>query len=180
MEAYSLNQMVGFLPATRILHQNLGLLQMLDLTSVKFRKQSQNYFVTKFHPRFNEVDSYKVVWNGHYVNYFEEARTSLCRNFGISLDALADLGFYLPVYKYNVTMRKPIFLDDEMHVCVRPNFTNPTVFEFQHLIMVKDEVRVTGSVQQVALSKETGQIMFELPKEVLKFLTPLYEAFTNG
>ena len=39
-------------------------------------------FTTSFDVRFPEVDSYGVVWHGHYVQYFEVARNALCAAFG--------------------------------------------------------------------------------------------------
>ena len=38
---------------------------------------------TSLRVRFNEVDTLHIVWHGHYVNYFEEARRAFGRRFGI-------------------------------------------------------------------------------------------------
>ncbi len=37
---------------------------------------------TQVRVRFQEVDSLRVVWHGHYLSYCEEGRTAFGREFG--------------------------------------------------------------------------------------------------
>ena len=73
-------------------------------------------FTTSFDVRFPEVDSYGVVWHGHYVLYFEVARNALCAAFGLTpADALAH-GYKVPITRVEMDLKRPAKLDDRLEV----------------------------------------------------------------
>jgi YbgC/YbaW family acyl-CoA thioester hydrolase len=148
---------------------------------IKFRGKMENYFLYKVGlPRFNELDSYGVVWNGHFVNYFETARLDLCRHYGFDMKLLSDNGCYLPVYSYSLNIRKPVFARDEMVVAVRPSALEENVMDFSHLLLVNDDIRAYGTVRHVAMSKETGSLFMTLPEHLINILKPLQEFYNEN
>ncbi|HTL99280.1 MAG TPA: thioesterase family protein [Holophagaceae bacterium] len=46
---------------------------------------------------FHDVDLMGIVWHGHYLKYFEIARTALMRKAGLDLDEMARTGCAWPV-----------------------------------------------------------------------------------
>lgn len=144
----------------------------------KLRGKAHSYYMHALgRPRFNEIDHYGVVWNGHFVNYFETGRLALCKQFGFDMELLSKLGLFLPVYKYEVTMTKPVLPTDEMTVAVRATELSESAMIFSHLLIVGGEARAIGTVQHIAMSKETGSIAFTLSDEAKKVLEPIKEAF---
>lgn len=52
------------------------------------------------------------VYYGHYLAYFEAARTEMIRSAGVSYKELEDKGFMLPVVESQIKYRAPLFYDD--------------------------------------------------------------------
>ena len=143
--------------------------------TIKFRGKSHKYFIHEIGlPRFNELDSYSVVWNGHYVNYFETARLALCKYYGFDMKILSDLGLYLPVSSYSLNIRNPVFAQDRISVAVTPlTLEESSVMDFFHLLIVDKDIRAYGTVRHAAMSKESGSIFLKLPDEILEVLKPM-------
>ena len=71
--------------------------------------------------RWSEVDLQKVVFNGHYLNYFDVAFTEFMRTSGLpgALQQHA-AGFELFAKKTSVEYHAPAHFDDELHLTVQP------------------------------------------------------------
>ena len=68
---------------------------------------------TQVRVRFQEVDSLRIVWHGHYLTYFEEARIALGRKFGINYTDFVSAGLLTPVVHVSCDYVRPArFLDD--------------------------------------------------------------------
>lgn len=50
-----------------------------------------------FQVPFHDVDRANIVWHGHYLRYFEFARTALMRAHNLDVDDILDLGLGLVV-----------------------------------------------------------------------------------
>lgn len=79
---------------------------------------------TFFHPlrvRYVEVDAQAVVYNSHYVTYYDIAITEFLRAspFDYSLGAVAATGKDFHTVKVTVDYQTPAFYDDELEVGVR-------------------------------------------------------------
>lgn len=76
-----------------------------------------------FHPlrvRYSEVDAQKVVFNAHYLTYFDVALTEFLRDLGYDYHGLVErqrLDFHL--VKSTVEYLAPIHFDDELEIGVR-------------------------------------------------------------
>lgn len=148
--------------------------------TIKFRGKSNTYFLYEIGlPRFNELDSYGVVWNGHFINYFEIARLAMCRHYGFDMKMLSDMGCYLPVYSYAANIRKPVFPNDKIIVAVTPILLEESTMDFYHLLLVDNDVRAYCSVRHVAMNKETGSIFMKLPDNVIRVLVPIKEFYNE-
>lgn len=149
--------------------------------NIRFRGTTKKYFVHEVGtPRFNEIDAYKVLWNGHYVSYFENARLAFCRFCGWDFQVFADMGYLMPVVRYRVDVRKPVFLEDSISVAVRPEFKSlgysSQKFEFNHLLLVGDEVRAASSVDHMFM--EAGQgVPAATPQEFYNVFNPVAKEF---
>ncbi len=52
---------------------------------------------TRVRVRFSEVDTLQIVWHGHYLEYFEDARVELGRRHGINYTDIRAAGLTAPV-----------------------------------------------------------------------------------
>ncbi|MDA0338660.1 MAG: thioesterase family protein [Proteobacteria bacterium] len=78
----------------------------------------------KFHHtmrvRYAEVDAQAVVFNAHYLTYFDVGHTEYMRAAGVDYAGhVAATGIDFHLVKSVVEYRQPILFDQEMDVCVR-------------------------------------------------------------
>jgi acyl-CoA thioester hydrolase len=124
-------------------------------------------FSVAFEVRFPEVDSYGVVWHGHYVQYFEVARNALCAAFGLTpADALAH-GYKVPITNVTMDLRRPARLDDRLSVTARlvPPETAKLVMSYEIRRETTGELLATGRTEQVLLSP-SGELLLTFPAAV--------------
>lgn len=69
--------------------------------------------------RFQEVDSLQVVWHGHYLTYFEDARAALGGRYGISYTDIMEAGLAAPVVHAACDYLRPARYGDDLEVLIR-------------------------------------------------------------
>jgi acyl-CoA thioester hydrolase len=137
-------------------------------------------FTTSFEVRFPEVDSYGVVWHGHYVQYFEVARNALCAAFGLTpADALAH-GYKVPITKVELNLKRSAKLDDRLEVSavLAPSETAKLAMAYEIRRLPERTLLATGTTEQVILNPE-GELLLTLPAPV-KTLVARVLAFQRG
>ena len=148
---------------------------------VPFRRATERYFVVHYGtPRFNELDPYGVLWNGHFVQYFENARQQLGKFTKLNPRILDQAGFHMFVYGYNVKLRKIIEVNDEMRVAVRPLQFKNGLIEFEHLMLVGDEVRAVGNTTHAVIDKNTRSIAYPMPDLVFEIVNRVFQPFAKS
>ncbi len=70
----------------------------------------------KIRVRYGEVDRMGYLHHGNYPLYFEEGRTELLRQFGMSYRDMEDRGVLLPVRELSIHYHQPAFYDDLVSV----------------------------------------------------------------
>lgn len=145
---------------------------------VKFRGQERKYFMVDFGlPRFSEIDGYQVMWNGHYVNYFENSRVYYNDYLKLGTQLFEDYGFQVPVHSYNVQMRNVVVSTDRIRVGVRPMYFKKGLLELFHLLMVGNEVRAQGSIIHAVIMKDTRMIPYPMPPIVNQIIGRIFAPF---
>jgi acyl-CoA thioester hydrolase len=137
-------------------------------------------FSVTFEVRFPEVDSYGVVWHGHYIQYFEVARNGLCAAFGLTpADALAH-GYKVPITRVAMDLKRPARLDDRLTVTARlaPPETAKLVMDYEIHREGTGELLATGATEQVVLDP-SGQLLLTFPAPV-KTLVARVLAYQRG
>lgn len=79
-----------------------------------------------------------LVYHGHYVDYFEAARTELLREMGLAYKDLEDSGIIMPVVDLSVQYRRPAYYDDVLEIVTRVRDVPET------RVRIEYEVRRTG------------------------------------
>ena len=113
---------------------------------------------------FHDVDSVGIVWHGHYAKYFELARCALLDTFRYGYRQMIDSGYVWPIIDFNLRYIKPARFEQKLRV-------RATLEEWEYRLkiayVVTDAVsgeRLTkGHTVQVAVSKETGEMLLASP-----------------
>lgn len=130
--------------------------------------------------RFPEVDSYGVVWHGHYLQYFEVVRNALCAAAGLTpADALA-AGYKVPITRFEMVLKRPARLEDRLEVSalLLPPRTAKLVMEYEVRLLSDGALLATGTTEQVLLDP-TGQLLLGFP-EAVKVLVGRILAYQRG
>ena len=126
--------------------------------------------------RFHEVDSLGIVWHGHYVAYFEEARRAFGRRHGVDYPVLAEHGLAAPVVELWADYKAPARLSDELDVTARLFRSESAKLEFAYEIRCGRRLLVTGGTVQVFTSLDGGLLLAPPPllRRLYKEWEPLW------
>jgi acyl-CoA thioester hydrolase len=119
---------------------------------------------TTIRVRFHEADPLRVVWHGHYVTYFEEARRAFGRRYGIDYDDFMREHIAVPVVQLQVGYFAPANWTDELEVTARLAKTEAARLEFDYEVRRKGEplVLARGNTVQVFTTPD-GELMLTWP-----------------
>ena len=81
-------------------------------------------------PRYAEVDQQGVVFNGHYLTWFDEACTGLLDDLGVAYPDLMSAGYDFQVVHSEIDFMAPVRWRDQVRVtaeCTRIGATSFTV-----------------------------------------------------
>ena len=121
---------------------------------------------------FHDLDPMQMVWHGHYLKYFDIARSGLFDDSGVD--------FYSYFKRTNTLF--PISKTTTKHIVslrYRDEFKcKATVVEAQYKIVVAFQIRLIennqicakGRSEQVAVKYPEMEIMFEIPDDIRKAL----------
>ena len=97
--------------------------------------------------RWAEVDKQDIVFNGHYLTYFDVAITEYWRALGVPYPAIAERwGSDLFVVKAGLEYHAPAHYDDELEVGVRAARVGNSSMRFEIGIFRGDEHLIAGEL----------------------------------
>ncbi|RYC68454.1 MULTISPECIES: acyl-CoA thioesterase [Spirosoma] len=115
--------------------------------------------------RFHEVDSYQIVWHGHYVGYFEEGREAFGRHYGLDYHRLEAEGYLGPIIEVSLDYRKSLRYGDQ--ILVETTFVETSapklIFTYRLLRADTRELVCKGRTVQVLLDKEYRALQYAPP-----------------
>ena len=131
---------------------------------------------TEIRVRFHEVDSWGIVWHGHYIAWFEVGRTALLNKFQLSPQDFARMGYIAPVVGLRCSYKEPARMDEE--IIIRTTVLKPTkaalTFRFEILRKRDRKLLVTGEETQV-LQTLDGRLLYYIPSELKDKLQNLFD-----
>jgi len=138
-----------------------------------------------FHPlrvRYSEIDAQAVVYNSHYVTYFDIAITELMRatSFDYSMSQAQRTGKDFYAVKVTVEFLASAYYDDELEIAVRPGRVGRSSIDWELAVFRQDEDRclAKGQVIWVYTQMEANKST-PLPEELVselrsaRFFVPL-------
>ena len=118
------------------------------------------WFHFPFRVRYSEVDAQAVVFNAHYLTYFDTAITEYFRALGYDyLGEVTRTGIDFHTVKSVVEYKAPIGFDEEIDVCVRVARIGRSSITLSLAIFAKgsEDLRATGEIVWVATDQKTHQ-----------------------
>jgi acyl-CoA thioester hydrolase len=121
-------------------------------------------FTTRLLVRFPEVDSYGVVWHGHYLAYMEVVRNAVCSAGGLSPAASLAAGYKVPITRYEVKVKSPARLEDELDLEATLRAPRIAKLEIDYAIRRAGggKLLATGFTEQVVLNP-SGELLLTFP-----------------
>jgi acyl-CoA thioester hydrolase len=134
------------------------------------------YDETQIRVRFNEVDSWGMVWHGHYIAWFEVGRMALLGKFDLLPEDFTRMGYMAPVVDLKCTFKESARLDEE--VLIRTSVLKPTkaalTFQFQVLRKKDGKLLAAGEETQVLLALD-GRMFYVIPPDLEEKLKHLFD-----
>jgi len=136
---------------------------------------TENWFEYPVRAYPHHTDYAGVVWHGTYITWLEEARIECLRSIGIDFIDLVALGCDLPVVELSIRYLKPIRMGMTAVVKTRMADLEGIRMNWYYQIQSLDgqELYLTGQVTLVAVDREKGKILRQLPPTFKEALSKL-------
>ncbi|HXX34431.1 MAG TPA: thioesterase family protein [Thermodesulfobacteriota bacterium] len=127
------------------------------------------YHETSLQVRFYEVDSYGVVWHGHYAGWFEVGRIDLTQRFQMGPLQLKETNFLAPVVELKCQFKLPATFATSLVIQTTMEKTEVAMLIFHYRVLDQESRKVlaTGSTTHV-LTDLRGNLLYRVPPEVLE------------
>jgi acyl-CoA thioester hydrolase len=121
--------------------------------------------------RFSEVDAMRIVWHGHYVSYFEEARRAFGRRFGVDYTVMFDNNTPAPVVQLRLDYYAPARMNDVIEVTARLFKSESAKLEFEYEIYRQGDptLLAAGATVQV-FTNPAGELLLTWPPFMVELL----------
>ena len=125
----------------------------------------------------HHTDYAGVVWHGTYLTWMEEARVECIKSIGIDFADLVALGCDLPVVDLSIRYRRALKMGESAIVKTRTIDMEGVRIVWEYEIQSVDRaiVYLTGMVTLVAVDRDKGKIMRQLPTTVKDALVKMRE-----
>lgn len=130
-------------------------------------------YLVRAHP--HHTDYAGIVWHGAYMTWMEEARVECLRSIGIEFADLVALGCDLPVVELSIRYHQPVQMGMAAVVRTRMADMEGVRVNWDYQIQSTDgqDLFATARVALVAVDREKGKIMRQLPPAVKEALVKL-------
>jgi acyl-CoA thioester hydrolase len=136
-------------------------------------KVAQMFHETPLKVRFYEVDSYRVVWHGHYIAWFEVGRNDLAARFGLDPEQLKEIGLMAPVVDLRCAFKRAAAFGDEVVIQTTMERCETAKLTFRYMVMREKDVLAEGSTTHV-LTDLKGTMLYQIPPEAKQRLDQMF------
>ena len=160
---------------TTDLHAGLPVSSAIEKLSYQAMSAGWFEYPIVVHPHHTDYGG--IVWHGTYLTWMEEARVECLRSIGIDFADLVAAGCDLPVVDLSIRYRRALRMGESAIVKTRTIDMEGVriVWEYEIQSENREIVYLTGMVTLVAVDREKGKIMRQLPNSVKDALVRLRE-----
>ncbi|MBL9137324.1 MAG: acyl-CoA thioesterase [Verrucomicrobiales bacterium] len=114
--------------------------------------------------RFQEVDTLRIVWHGHYVAYLEDGRRAFGRRYGVDYPLFRERGVAIPVVHLAMDYLAPALMDDVLTVTARLLKTDCARLDFDYEVRrATDGVLLARAETRQAFTTPQGELLLGWP-----------------
>ena len=115
--------------------------------------------------RFSEVDSLTIVWHGHYLKYFEDAREAFVKKYGLGYLEMFEKGYVTPIVQIHCEYKAPLTYGDKAIVEVIYRDSKAAKLEMEYKISNASSglLIATGYSLQVFLDRTKSELQLIIP-----------------
>jgi acyl-CoA thioester hydrolase len=111
--------------------------------------------VRSWRARYGECDQQKVVFNSHYLTWFDDSMTELWRAAFGSYDAAVERGIDIVVAESHIRFRASARFDDEVTIAVAVTHLGTTSLVTHHTVTRDGALLVEGVLRHVTVDPAT-------------------------
>ncbi len=143
----------------------------------ELKATSEKWFEYIVRVQPHHTDYAGIVWHGTYLTWMETARVECLRSIGVDFAELVNLGCDLPVVDLSIRYHRPIRLGQTAIIKTRMNEIKGVRLDWDYRIECSEtkELCLTSKVSLVAIDREKGKIMRQLPPAVKDILVKLVQ-----
>ncbi len=147
------------------------------IEKLSYQAISANWFEYPIVVYPHDTDYGGIVWHGTYLTWMEEARVACLKSIGIDFADLVAMGCDLPVVDLSVRYRSALRMGESAIVKTRTIDMEGVriVWEYEIQSLDRSTIYLTGMVTLVAVDREKGKIMRQLPATVKDALVKMRE-----
>jgi len=113
---------------------------------------------------FYDVDSMDIVWHGHYVKYFEDARCEMLEQLDYNYATMRDSGYAWPVVDIRLKYIKPALFNRRIRIQARLSEWEVRLkIDYVITDVESGEILTRGYSVQVAVDMATREMCFATP-----------------
>jgi acyl-CoA thioester hydrolase len=147
------------------------------IEKLSYQAMSGNWFEYPLVVHPHHTDYGGVVWHGTYLAWMEEARVACLKSIGIDFADLVAMGCDLPVVEVSIRYHRALKMGESAIVKTRTIDMEGVriIWEYEIESLDRSIVYLTGMVTLVAVDREKGKIMRQLPATVRDALVKMRE-----
>jgi acyl-CoA thioester hydrolase len=147
------------------------------IEKLSYQAMSANWFEYPIVVHPHHTDYGGIVWHGTYLTWMEEARVACLKSIGIDFADLVAMGCDLPVVDLSVRYRRALRMGEAAIVKTRTVDMEGVriIWEYEIQSIDRSIIYLTGMVTLVAVDREKGKIMRQLPVTVKDALVKMWE-----
>ena len=147
------------------------------LEKLSYQAMSANWFEYPIVVYPHHTDYGGIVWHGTYLIWLEEARVACLKSIGIDFADLVAMGWDLHVVDVSVRYHNALKMGDTAIVNTRTVDMEGVriVWEYEIQSVDRQVIYLSGMVTLVAVDREKGKIVRQLPETLREALVKMRE-----
>ncbi|AFY95392.1 acyl-CoA thioesterase [Chamaesiphon minutus] len=148
-----------------------------SIEKLSYQAMSANWFEYPIVVHPHHTDYGGIVWHGTYLTWMEEARVECLKSIGIDFADLVSMGCDLPVVDLSLRYHRSLKMGESAIVKTRTIDMEGVriIWEYEIQSADREITYLTGMVTLVAVDREKGKIMRQLPNTVKDALVKMRE-----
>ena len=120
--------------------------------------------VTEYEIPFFDVDTYRVVWHGHYPKYFEMSRCALLEEVGCPYSVMEQKNFFFPVVDMQIKYVKPLVFKQKIKI-------EAWLAEWENRLTINYVIKDSAN-NEVYTKAKSCQFAIAMPGRITQFESP--------